>query len=133
MLGGRVSSPSGCGHGRSAKVSIPAQTSGSRSSVGRKGFIQLTLPHCCSSPKKSGPEFKQVRKQELMQRPWRDVSYCHTSPGLRSLLSYRPQGYQPRDGITHHGLGPSHLDHWLRKCLTAGSPEASPQGRLLSL
>jgi hypothetical protein len=24
----------------------------------------------------SGWELKQVRKQELMQRPWRDVTYC---------------------------------------------------------
>jgi len=32
-------------------VSIPAQTSQPRSKMGRKGFIQLTLPHCCSSPK----------------------------------------------------------------------------------
>jgi hypothetical protein len=27
------------------KVSIPAQTSWPRSKLGRKGFIQLTLPH----------------------------------------------------------------------------------------
>jgi hypothetical protein len=27
-----------------------------------------------NSPRKSGLELKQVRKQELMQRPWRDVS-----------------------------------------------------------
>jgi len=33
------------------RVSIPAQTSGPRSKLGRKGFIQLTLPHYCSSPK----------------------------------------------------------------------------------
>jgi len=33
------------------RVSIPAQTSWPRSKLGRKGFIQLTLPHCCSSPK----------------------------------------------------------------------------------
>jgi hypothetical protein len=26
--------------------------------------------------RKSGLELKQVRKQELMQRPWRDVTYC---------------------------------------------------------
>jgi hypothetical protein len=25
--------------------------------------------------RKSGLELKQVRKQELMQRPWRDVTY----------------------------------------------------------
>jgi hypothetical protein len=39
--------------------------------------------------RKSGPELKQVRKQELMQRPWRDVLYWLASPGLFSLLSYK--------------------------------------------
>jgi hypothetical protein len=43
--------------------------------LGRKGFIWLTLPYCCSSPRKLGLELKQVRKQERMQRPWRDVPY----------------------------------------------------------
>ena len=33
------------------RVSIPAQTSWPRSKLGRKGFILLTLPHSCSSPK----------------------------------------------------------------------------------
>ena len=41
-----------------------------------------------------------------MQRPWRDVPYWLASPGLLSLLSYRTQDYQPRDGSTHNG--PSH-------------------------
>jgi hypothetical protein len=36
--------------------------------------------------RKSGLELKQVRKQELMQRPWRDVTYWLASPGLFSLL-----------------------------------------------
>jgi hypothetical protein len=71
--------------------------------VGRKGFIRLTLPYCCSSPRKSGLELKQVRKQELMQRPWRDVSYWLASSVSLSLLSYRTQDYQPRDGTTHKG------------------------------
>jgi hypothetical protein len=52
---------------------------------------------------------KQVRKQELMQRPWRDVTYWLASSGLLSLLSYRTQDYQPRDGTTHNG--PSSLNH----------------------
>jgi hypothetical protein len=52
---------------------------------------------------------KQVRKQELMQRPWKDVTYWLASPGLLSLFSYRTQDYQPRDGPTHKG--PSPLDH----------------------
>jgi hypothetical protein len=77
------------------RVSIPAQTSRPRNKLGRKGFIQLTLPHCCSSPRKSGLELKQVRKQELMQRPWRDVLYWLAFPGLLSLLSYRTKTTSP--------------------------------------
>jgi hypothetical protein len=53
-----------------------------------------------------GLELKQVRKQELMQKPWRDVLYWLASPGLLSLLSYRTQDYQPRDGPTHEGPSP---------------------------
>jgi hypothetical protein len=45
---------------------------------------------------------KQVRKQELMQRTWRDVTYWIASPGLFSLHSYRTQDYQPRDDTTHN-------------------------------
>jgi hypothetical protein len=67
----------------------------------------------------SGLALKQVRKQELMQRPWRDVAYWLASPGLLSLLSYRTQDYQPRDGPTYKGPFP--LDYYLRKCPTAGS------------
>jgi hypothetical protein len=33
------------------RFSIPAQTSWPRNKLGRKGFIQLTFPYCCSSPK----------------------------------------------------------------------------------
>jgi hypothetical protein len=59
--------------------------------------------------RKSGLEVKQVRKQELMQRPWRDVLYWLASPGLLSLLFYRTQDYQPRDRPTHKG--PFSFDH----------------------
>ena len=41
--------------------------------------------------------------------PWTDVLYWLASPGLLSLLSYRTQDYQPRDGPTHKGPFP--LDH----------------------
>jgi hypothetical protein len=43
----------------------------------------------------SGLELKQVRKQELMQRLWRDVAYWLASSGLFSLLSYRPKTTSP--------------------------------------
>jgi hypothetical protein len=33
-----------------------------KSKLGRKGFIQLRIPYCCLSPKKSGLEFKQVKE-----------------------------------------------------------------------
>jgi len=46
-------------------------------------------------PRKSGLELKQVRKQEPIQRPWRDVSYWLTSPGLLSLLFIEPETTSP--------------------------------------
>jgi hypothetical protein len=70
--------------------------------------IHTAIPH----QRKSGLEFKKLRKQELMQRPWRDITYWLAFPGFLSLLSFRTQDYQPRDGTTHNG--PSHLDHQLR-------------------
>jgi hypothetical protein len=56
-----------------------------------------------------------------MQRPWRDTTYWLSSPDLLSLLSYRTQDYQPRDGTTHNGLDPPPNVHKLRKCLTTES------------
>jgi hypothetical protein len=56
--------------------------------------------------RKSGLELMQVRKQELMQRPWRDVLYWLASPDLLSLLSCKTQDNQPRDGPTHNGPSP---------------------------
>jgi hypothetical protein len=53
--------------------------------------------------RKSRLELKQVRKQELMQRSWRDVTYWLASPGLLSLLAYQTQDYQPVDGPTLNG------------------------------
>jgi hypothetical protein len=34
------------------------------------------------------------------------AAYCLASPGLFSLMSYRTQFCQPRDGTTHKGLPP---------------------------
>jgi hypothetical protein len=78
-------------------------------SWGGKGLFSLHFHTVVYYQRKSGLELEQVMKQELMQRPWRDVTYWLASPSLLSLLSYRTQDYQPRDGTTHKG--PSHLDH----------------------
>jgi hypothetical protein len=59
--------------------------------------------------RKSGLELKQVRKQELIQRPWRDVLYWLASSGLLSLLSYTsPEMAPPTRGPPPH---PHPLDH----------------------
>jgi hypothetical protein len=89
---------------------------------GKGLFIQLTLPRCCSSPKKSGLELKQIRKQELMQRPWRDVTYWLASPGLLSFLSYRTQDYQPRGWRHPQWAHPPLVSGGRRGCLCSQMP-----------
>ena len=74
--------------------------------VGGKCLFSLHFHIAVHHQRKSGLELKQVRKQELMQRPWKDVTYWLASPILLSLLSYRTKDYQPRHGTTHNG--PSH-------------------------
>ena len=51
-------------------------------------------------------------RQELIQRLWMGDAFWLAPKGLLSLLSYRSQDHQPRDGTTHNGLGPPPLlDH----------------------
>jgi hypothetical protein len=78
-------------------------------SWGGKNLFSLYFHIAVQHQRKSGLELNQVRKQELMQRPWRDGCSLLACFPLLSLLSYRTQDYQPRDGTTHKG--PSHLDH----------------------
>ena len=76
---------------------------GQEASWGGKGLFSLHVHIVAYHQRKSGLELKQVRKQELMPRPRGDATYWLASPGLLSLLSYRTQEYQPRDGTTHSG------------------------------
>jgi hypothetical protein len=66
-----------------------------RSTWGGKGLFSLLFHIAVHHQRKSGLELKQVRKQELMQRPWRDVLYWLASPSLLSLLSYRTKTTSP--------------------------------------
>ena len=87
--------------------------------MGRKGFIQLTLPCCCSPPKEVRTGTQAGEEAGADAEAMEGCSYWLAPPGLLSLLSYRMQDYQPRDGTTHKGTYP--LDHELRKCLKVGS------------
>jgi hypothetical protein len=92
------------------RVPIPTQNTMTKKQVGEERvYSAYTFHIAVHYQRKSGQELKQVKKQELMQRPWRDVSYWLASPGLLSLLSYRTQEYQPRNDSTHKG--PSPFDH----------------------
>jgi hypothetical protein len=88
------------------RVSIPVQTSWPRSSWGGKGLFTLHFHIAAHHWKKLGLELKQVREQELMQRPWRDVLYWLASPGLLSLLSYRTKTTSPEMAPPTRGLSP---------------------------
>jgi hypothetical protein len=81
--------------------------------------------------RKAGLERKQIRKQELMRRPWKEVTYWLASPGLLSLLSYRTQDYQSRDCTTHKGPSPALDSNW-ENALQLDLMEAFPQLKLLS-
>jgi hypothetical protein len=69
-----------------------------KQSWGGKGLFSSHFHIAFHHQRKKGLELKQARKQELMQRPWRDVT---------GLLPYRIQDYQPRDNTTQNK--PSYL------------------------
>jgi hypothetical protein len=58
-------------------------------SCGGKGLLSLYFQIIVHHLEKSGQKLKQDWKEELMQRPWRDVAYWLASYGFLSLLSYR--------------------------------------------
>ena len=85
------------------RVSIPAQNIITKKQIRERGWVYSA---CISyiavhHQRKSGLELKQVREQ----RP----TYWPASSALLSLLLYRTQEYQPRDGTTHNG--PCPVDH----------------------
>ena len=81
--------------------------------VGEERVYSVYNPHCCSSLRKvrTGTLMGAVTwRWELMQRLWRGAAYWLACHGLLSLLSYRTQEHQPRNGTTHNS-GPSPIDH----------------------
>jgi hypothetical protein len=73
--------------------------------IGEERVYSASLPYCCSSPRKSGLELKQVRKQELMQRPWRDVltgllSLACSACSLIEAKTVSPEMVPPTRGLS---------------------------------
>ena len=77
-----------------------------KSKLGRKRFISastLTLLFTIKGSWGRNSSRARTRRQELMQRPWRGSAYWLAPHDVLSLLSYRIQDHQPRDGTTHSG------------------------------
>ena len=94
------------------RVTIAMMKHHDQNNLERKGFIWLTFPHHCSSSKKVGTGISNrvgIWRQELMQSPWRDAADWLAPHALLSLLSYRTQDHQPREGATHNELSPPPL------------------------
>ena len=69
----------------------------------------------------------------MWKSPWKNAAYWLASHGLLSLLSYRTQDYQHRDGTTHNGLClPPQITN-LENVLQVDHMEAFPQLKLLPL
>jgi hypothetical protein len=94
------------------RVYIPAQSIMTKKQVGEER-VYLAYTSTWLFITKGSQEWNSHRartwRQELMQKPWRGATCWIASPGLLSLLSYRTQDHQPRDGTTYNGLGPSSL------------------------
>jgi hypothetical protein len=94
------------------RVCIPAQNIMTKKQVGKErvysAYTSVLLFITKGSQNRNSHKAATWR-QELVQRPWKDASYWLASPDLLSLLSYRTQGHQPRNGTTHNGLSPSPL------------------------
>jgi hypothetical protein len=72
--------------------------------LGRKGFIQLTLPHRSSSPKEVRTGTQAGQEAGADAEAMEGCSLLACFPWLA-----QNQDYQPRDGTTHKG--PFSLDH----------------------
>jgi hypothetical protein len=87
-----------------------------KSKLEKKRFIWLTLPQHFIIEGTQDRNSNQGRSLEAGAdaEAMEGAAYCLASHVLLSLFSYRTcnsqtQDLQPRDGITHNGLGPSPL------------------------
>ena len=84
-----------------------------QSDFGGKGLFCLRFHITGHHQRKSGQELKQCRNMEAGTdtEAMEDAAYCLVPHDLVSLFSYRTKDNQPRDGTSHKGLGPPHINH----------------------
>jgi hypothetical protein len=80
-------------------------------SWGGKGLFGLHFRVAVHHQRKSGLELKQVRKQELMQRPWRDVPYWLASLACSACSLIEPKTTSPEMVPPTRGP-PSLITNW---------------------
>ena len=79
--------------------------------LGRKGFIQLTLPYCCSSPREVRTGTQAGQKAGADAEAMEGCSLLACSPSLLSLLSYRTKTTNPEMAPPTRG-SPSLITNW---------------------
>ena len=94
------------------RVTLGVMKTMTKKQVGEKGFYLAhasTLLFIIEGSQGRNSNMAESWRQELMQKPWRGAAYWLASHGLLSLLSYRTQDHQSRDGTINYELGPSPL------------------------
>ena len=114
------------------KVSIPAQTSWARSKLGRKGFIWLILPYCCSSPKEVRTGTQAGQEAGAVAEAMEGCSLLACFPWLAQACSLiELKTTSPEMVPPTRGLSPL-ITNW-ENALQLDLMEAFPQLKLLSL
>ena len=97
---GSISGTSNCDEGCLSLVFYSCTNIMTKKQVGgAKDLFSLHFHVAVHHQRKSGLGLKQVRKQELMLRPWRDFLYWLAFAWLAQLAILID--YQPRDGTNH--------------------------------
>jgi hypothetical protein len=92
----------------SDRFSILAQNIMTKKQVGEERVSAYSSTFAVFHHKKSGLELKQVRKQELMQRPWRDITVLLP---LACSACFLIEPRTTSTGIATPTMGPPTLDH----------------------
>jgi hypothetical protein len=91
------------------RVSSPAQNVMTKKQVGEEGVYSAYTSMLLFITKEVRTGTQAGQEAGADAEAMEEGCYWLASPGLLSLLSYRTQDYQPRDGTTHNGPSPTPL------------------------